>query len=232
VVSSTPQAGRAVAGPALRRISGWRSGPLRAMVPPMSRWLHAFATLLVSTLLTACATKGETKTTTVRRSSGDPLLDHYAGNFNYQKSTDGSQKVVSNQRSQYDGKQSTQFSGDYARKEYQTKAFTTKPWWGTRAYTKSTYSGPTDGSRFKTDSPLGSQTARESGAVSPAADRKFRTGIFATKAAREASTKQLDKPVDALTENRRQSAVQPAIINWKEQRKMQMNDTRSLLGRE
>jgi len=196
--------------------------------------LHAFAALATGAVLAACATKDEsaTKTTTTRHSSGDPLLDHFAGNFGYQKGPDGTQRVVSDQRSQYEGKQSNQFSGQYAHQEFQTNAFTTKPWWGTRQYTKSTYDGPTDGSRFKTDSPLAGQTAREAGSVSPAAGRSFRTGVFGTRPARETTAPNLDKPVDALTQSRRESAPQPTIVNWKEQRKMQVSETRSLLGRE
>jgi hypothetical protein len=196
-------------------------------------WENA-AWLVACGLLSACAgDKGESSTTTVTRSSGDPLLERYAGNFRYEKSEDGSQRVVSNARSRFEGKQADNVAAEYGTKEYRgTKAYTKKPWWGSKDYGTKSYEGPTDGSRFQKESALAGKGAPEAGAVAPAAGKSYRTGSYRTGAAREAGTRRLEHPQDALTENRRELGESPKIVGWEAQRKLQMGEVKGMLGKE
>jgi hypothetical protein len=192
------------------------------------------ACLLACGLVAACAgDKSETTTTTTTRSSGDPLLEKYAGNFRYEKSEDGSQRVVSNARSSFEGRQTNSFSGEYGTKQYGgTKAYTKKPWWGSKDYGRKAYEGPTDGSRYRKDSAWGGQQAPEGGETASDAGKSYRTGNYRTGAAREASARRIDKQADALTENRREMQGAPKIVGWEEQRKLQLSDTKGMLGKE
>lgn len=161
------------------------------------------------------------------------MLDRYAGNFRYGKGEDGAQRIVSNARSEFDGKRSSNFEGQYKTKQFGKKdAEVQKPWWGTREYATSRYSGPTDGSRFQQDSILGNDVAGESGKVSRDTGRSYRTGVYQTGAAHEASARPVEKRADALTESKRDNQVSPRIVGWEQQRQLQMSETKSLLGRE
>jgi hypothetical protein len=209
---------------------------MRAMLQAVKRTAQALAWLTVVWLVAGCAgdkdgTAADTAVTT-HRSSGDPLLERYAGNFDYRKSTDGAQRVMSGQRSSFEGKEAAGYGKNVDKKEFGTKAYTKKPWWGTKEYTTSDYAGPTDGSRFQKRSWFAGKKAREATKVFPAAGKNYPTNDYPTSEAQEASTSPLDKPTDALVESRRATYQPPAVMDWRQARKMKVDETRSILGRE
>jgi len=137
----------------------------------------------------------------------------------------------SNKRSPFETKgESPYFKGAYGKKEYKAGEYNSKSWWGNKDYGAKKYDGGTDGSRFMTASRDGGKAAREAG-NSAGMTKNYQTGNYATNAAREAGKDGLSKPTDAQTEARRNSFESPDIIDWKQQRTMNIEQTRSILGR-
>jgi hypothetical protein len=124
------------------------------------------------------------------------------------------------------------FEGELAKREFEAKDYTKKSFWGTKDYAKQVYEGPTDGSRFMKGSSFNTQGgARENTMVSPDSGSAFATGRHKTGAARENETSNISKTSDANTDSRRKVFVQPEITDWRDQRGLTIDDTRSMLGR-
>lgn len=150
----------------------------------------------------------------------------------YKQDSEGNWLPKTDRRSSFETQgDSPYFKGDYAKKDFQTKKFTKKSWWGDTQYESKKYEGDTDGSRFQTASALGGKSAREgTKSVSGMPDR-YETGNYATGTAREAGAGRIDRPSDAETDFRRKVYTAPSIIDWREQRSMDMSQTRGILGR-
>jgi hypothetical protein len=131
------------------------------------------------------------------------------------------------------GKEDANFSN----KAFNTKAFQKKSFWGDKEYAKKVYGGNTDGSRFMKDSKFGDKSAREGGQAARDANRQFATSDYAGysgKSAREASKANIANKSDSQVDFRRKvgnAFSDPDIIDWKAQREMNVQQTKSLLGR-
>lgn len=123
------------------------------------------------------------------------------------------------------------FNGEIAKREFAAKDYSKKSFWGSKEYAKKVYGGPTDGNHLMKGSRYNSQGARENTMVSSESGSRFGTSTHATGAAREAGTSNISKNSDAKTDARRKSFVQPEITDWKNQRGLTIDDTRSMLGR-
>jgi hypothetical protein len=119
---------------------------------------------------------------------------------------------------------------NYTQRTYQAGEYSTKSWWGNKDYGRKSYAGDTDGSRFQKSSRQQGQTARETGGSADIADA-YQTGAYATSAAREAGTGKIAKPSDAETDIRRRVFPQPAIVDWREQRSLTLEQSKGILGR-
>lgn len=128
-------------------------------------------------------------------------------------------------------RQNTYFEGELAKREFAAKDYTKKSFWGSKDYAKKVYGGDTDGSRFQKGSRFNSQGAREGGMASAESGSRYGTSQHATGAAREGSKSNISKRSDANTDSRRSSYVQPEITDWRNQRGLTIDDTRSMLGR-
>lgn len=136
----------------------------------------------------------------------------------------------SDKRSSFENKKSPYGQGEYASKEYKTGDYERKSWWGNKQFGNKKYEGNTDGSKFMTTSREDGQAARESGS-SAGLEKNYQTGAYATSAAREAGKAGIRKPGDAETEARRKTFESPDIIDWRQQRAMDIEQSRSILGR-
>lgn len=116
-------------------------------------------------------------------------------------------------------------------KEYRTGDYARKSWWGSKDYGRSSYQGDTDASRFRETSHLQGQSAGEAGTAARGGDESYRTGGYRTGGARESSAHRLDKASDAETDVRRRVYQPPEIIEWSEQRKLSLEQSRGILGR-
>ena len=179
-------------------------------------------TLVAVLLLAGCASEDESSTTTVTRSYNDPLLDRYAGNFDYQKGDDGSTKVVSERRSSFEGARAEAFDKGFQGKSYEGAEVEKAPWWGRKGYEAQVWNGGKSASEGSKRSWFGSKTPSEAGRTARAngqtlADGRLRDGRgvgAGDQAARQAA--------DAITENRRADYPQFEVIGWEEQRRMEV----------
>ncbi|MEP4079240.1 hypothetical protein [Haloferula sp.] len=124
------------------------------------------------------------------------------------------------------------FKGEIAKRDFAAKDYTKKSFWGSKDYAKKIYGGPTDGNGFKKGSRFNSQGgASEGSLVSANSGSRYATGQHATGMAREGGRSNISKFTDANTDSRRSSFEQPEITDWRNQRGLTIDDTRSMLGR-
>jgi hypothetical protein len=127
--------------------------------------------------------------------------------------------------------ESSYFKGNYKTKECRTPTLEKKSWWGGKDYTTKAFGGKTDGSHFQKTASADGVRSREDGTVSKAASKSVKTNSYKTGAASEAGRGEIDRPSNAQTESSNRNFVQPAIIDWKQQRAMSLDETKSILGR-
>ncbi len=149
----------------------------------------------------------------------------------YFKDSEGNWKANSNKRSSFESKgESSLAKREYNAKQYNAGEVQKKSWWGNRDYDKKVYQGNTDANRFLTKSAYGDQSANEGTQISRNAGRRYETESIARKSASEESGSRLQHSSDAETDIRRRVFSEPSVIDWKAQRSMDVNQTRSLLG--
>lgn len=137
----------------------------------------------------------------------------------------------SNKRSSFETKgESPYFKGDYAGKQYKTGEYQSKSWWGNKGFGNKKYDGKTDGGRFMTASRDDGKSARESGS-SAGLEKNYPSGTYATGAARETGKSGIQKTADAETDIRRGVFDPPDIIDWRQQRAMDIQQSKNILGR-
>ena len=149
----------------------------------------------------------------------------------YFKDSEGNWKANSNKRSSFESAgESSLAKREYNAKQYNPGEVQKKSWWGDRDYNKKSYQGNTDANRFLTKSQYGNQSANEGKQTSRDAGRRYETEAIARKSASEENATSMQHTSDAETDVRRRVFAEPSIIDWKAQRSMDVNQTRSLLG--
>ncbi len=188
--------------------------------------------------LASCSTSGDggstpAATNTSRIRTADDWVADKTKDNGFKQDASGNLVPRSDRRSSFETRrQSAYFKGDYQKQEFKTagSGYDTKPWWGKTEHARKTYTGDTDGSRFQQSSNLQGQTSREAGASARIPDG-YNTGAYATGDARETGAIRLDHISDAETDSRRRVFVPPAVIDWRAQRQMTMDQSRGILGR-
>lgn len=190
---------------------------------------HRAICLLPVLLVASCATDSARK----ENSGGGfkPLSQRLEENNGYAQDSAGNWVPRTDKRSSFESQgASPYFKGDYHKKTYQAGEYSKKSWWGNKDYGRKSYAGDTDGSRFQETSRHQGRSARETGGSANIPDA-YQTGTYATSAAREAGAGNLAKPSDAETDIRRRVFPQPAIIDWREQRSLTLEQSKGILGR-
>ena len=123
------------------------------------------------------------------------------------------------------------FKGNYQTKECKTPTLASKSWWGSKDYTTKAFSGNTTASALQKTSRADGLRSREDGTLSQAAGKTVRTNSFKTGTANETKRGEFGHPSDAQTDSTNRSYVQPAVIDWQQQRAMSMDETKNMLGR-
>lgn len=160
-----------------------------------------------------------------------PLSQRINEKNGYQVDSEGNWKPVNNRRSEFESRgNATAFDKQVGKKTYQTRTLERKSWWGNQSYQTQSYQGKTDGSRFQQPFSEAGQSAREAGRDA-GLQRPYATNTYTTHAAREASSQRLSRPADAETQERRETFTPPEIIDWQEQRQMDIQQSKSILGR-
>ena len=149
----------------------------------------------------------------------------------YFKDSEGNWKANSNKRSSFESKGASSLAKrEYSAKQYNPGEVKKKSWWGDRDYNKKVYAGNTDANRFLTKSQYSDQSADEGKQTSRDAGRRYETESIARKSASEENGPRMQHSSDAETDIRRRVFAEPSIIDWKAQRSMDVNQTRSMLG--
>lgn len=149
----------------------------------------------------------------------------------YKVDANGNWTPTNDRRSSFESQgDSPYFKGKFEKKEYKSGEYAKKSWWGNKDYGKKSYDGNTDGSQFQKSSRFDGKGAREAGTDS-GLSKNYQTDPYATKAAREAGKKGINKTSDAETDIRRSVYKAPEVIDWKEQRTMDLEQSKGLLGR-
>lgn len=149
----------------------------------------------------------------------------------YTQDADGNWKAQGDKRSSFEKQGgSPHFQQEYQKNTYKTGEYAKKSWWGNKDYGHKNYDGNTDGSRFMTSSPLSGKNARESSSTANLPG-DYPTQKFTTNSARESDIQNISKPSDAETDIRRGVYQQPDVIDWREQRKLSLDQSKGLLGR-
>ena len=194
---------------------------------------HAATALsaLAAGLLASCGTGGgDTATTT--SSTGMTMSQRLNQDQGFKRDADGNWVPRSDKRSQFEsqGAANLQSRNTVNPRNYDPAEFRKTEW--TRASSKKpkAYGGDTDGSRFQQTADAQGKTSRLSGTRARTPGR-FGTNEFATNTSREDGARRLDRPADAHTENRRETFVEPEITDWRKQRDMSIEQSRSLLAR-
>jgi len=170
--------------------------------------------------------------TGARIRTADEWLDDTTKDNGYKTDANGNLVPRSGQkRSSFENKgESPYFKGEYSKKNYKAGEYAKKSWWGNKDYGRQEYAGNTDGSRFQKNSRFDGKGARESGSAADIPG-PYQTENYATGAAREAGKGNLTKPGNAEIENRREVYQQPDVVDWREQRKLSMEQSKGILGR-
>ena len=180
--------------------------------------------ILLALLPLSCAGH---KTAAPEHQSLSQRLDQKNG---YKQDGHGNWVPQNDKRSQLEAKgESPYFKGQYAGKGYQTGSYDKKSWWGNKNYGTQAYANHADGSRFQKDSRYSRQGAPES-ATSAKLSGAYQTGTYATGAAREAGRQGVTKTTNDMTESRRHGYEPPEVIDWREQRNLSVDQSKSLLG--
>lgn len=182
-------------------------------------------------MLVGCGTDDEPEVTTVRKSYSDPLLDRFASNYDYAKGEDGTTKVVSRKRSQFEGSEASGFNKSYQGKNYQTGEVDKAPWWGRKGYEKQVWNGGKSASEGSKRSRFGSRKSTLADRSAGGSGKGYKTGSYKTGSAYEQGTNRLSRPQDAITKNQGEAYPDAVIVGWEEKRKMDMGQTKGILGR-
>lgn len=185
--------------------------------------------LLITLLGASCAS--DSGKSTPEPEPQKPLSQRLNESNGYKQDANGNWVPRNDKRSSFESQgESPYFKGEYGGKTYKAGEYAKKSWWGNKDYGSQSYAGDTDGSRFQKKSRLDGQNARETGSNAKI-NGPYRTGTYATSAAREAGKTNLSKPSDAATDSRRRVYEQPEIIDWKQQRSITLDQSKGILGR-
>lgn len=160
------------------------------------------------------------------------LQERLSESAGYKQNEKGEWVPKSDKRSSYDSQRDTPYFKDKldTMERYKTGDYAKKTWWGSKEYGKKPYEGETDGSRFRSEARQDGQVARYDGKAARTSE-PFKTNTLPTESARESRNPAVDRPANAYTESQRKTYKAPSVIDWKEQRSMDVDQSRSILGR-
>jgi hypothetical protein len=191
--------------------------------------------LLLGLALSACfKNEGDDVKVAAEASRPRSMNDRFnsRGKEGYFQDSEGNWKINNNKRSSFE----TAGEASMAKREYHAGTYNAgsvqkKSWWGDTSHEKPAYQGNTDASRFLTRAPDAGKSARESGTTSLFSHKAMEKKQIDGKLANEQSRGDIGTSSDAETDIRRDVFPEPAITDWRQQRAMDIKDTKSILGR-
>lgn len=182
---------------------------------------------LLAVLLSSCASERK-----VTYAKGEQTgVGRYQSDVQFVQDKDGSIRPNKDVRSQFDGKQEYLGQRDIKGKQYASQDFRRERWGGNTKFDADAYSGNQDASRYKHSPHFVQQQASAQGKKASMGGQNFATGNYATASASENKAKRHAHKSDAKTDRRREVYVQPRIISRGDYNKLNVEDTRSMMGR-
>lgn len=182
--------------------------------------------------LAACANDAQQTTSAGGAAEFVPFSQRLNQEQGYKQDAEGNWVPRSDRRSTYDERKEARVKrrNFQNNQRYQTHSYQTAEWTRNRSEKPKPYAGPTDGSEFQISAAADGQVARQSGVDSGLA-RGYDTRNYRTGNAREDQGRRMPKKPDTQTEKRRDNLPPVDVIDWREQRKMTIEQSRSLLSR-
>lgn len=185
--------------------------------------------LIATFLLGSCANKEDTS------GSYEPArkktIESFSEGFKLGSAEDGSPTIVSDRRSEYEGKASStsKVGRDYSGKDFRTKQYQANRWGGNKSVERKSYDGNT-GTAYGEKSPwYVNKTAQASGVASRLDRKQYATTALSKKSAYESTSKAVAK--STYYDVKEKGHIRPLIRGYKEQSGFTVNDSKDLLGR-
>jgi hypothetical protein len=192
----------------------------------MSLWKMVFSAVSVWGLV-GCGNQTE-ETTEKPIPSLSERLSESSG---FKRDENGNWVPTNNKRSSFEHQgESAHFKGEIEKKTYRTGDYKKQSWWGKKSYEVEQYDGHTDGSRFQKMADLGNKDSRFGQQRYTTGD-PYETNRLSYDPAMEVFAERMQKTRNDYTEVQRRKFIQPAVTDWKEQRKLSMEQSKSILGR-
>ncbi len=186
---------------------------------------------IVLMLLASCGNDGGNRGAE-ESASFAPLSQRLNQEQGYAQDSQGNWIARSDRRSQFENRTASGMdrSNHNATRRVNKSQFQPAEWTQASSAAPKSYSGPTDGSGFRSTAAAQGQAARQSGAQAHTPG-EYGTQDFRTGSSRENRGRRFARKTDAQTDNRRDSLPPPEIIDWREQRNLSLDQSRSMLSR-
>jgi hypothetical protein len=186
----------------------------------------------IALLLTQCAEESADHNAASEASKPRSMNDRFnsRGKEGYYQDSEGNWKIKNDKRSSFESMgQSSLANRQYSGKTYNPGTVQKKSWWGDTTHAKPAYAGNTSAEQFQTSANATGKTAQEGGIRSLFSRKAVTTTRLDHQTARESSTAEIQRNRASQNETQRSSLEQADIIDWKEQRQLQLKDTKSWL---
>jgi len=187
---------------------------------------------LAAGAIASCGNGGGQGTSSTSAAGVAPLSQRLNQDQGYTRDADGNWIPRSDQRSEFDRRMANGVDGrsPFANRKFRANHYQAPEWTRPQSSAPQAYQGDTDGSRFRTTADAQGRKARQ-------ARERARipgdvpTGTYATGSSREANARRFDRPQDTHTQNRRDLLDAPVITDWRQQRDLTIDQSRSILAR-
>jgi hypothetical protein len=194
---------------------------------------NRLSALVSCLMLGSCAKDAPSKESTASPTPAAhrTLSERLSESNGYKQDATGNWKPQNDRRSSFETKDKSQFaSKSYQKSAYKTGDYAKTSWGGSKSYDRKSYTGNTDGSRFKETSKFQHQDAQET-TTEADLSKPFQTSEYATQAADEMGKNSVKTSSNSIADKRRKVFIQPRVIDWNEQRRLSLEQSKSLLGR-
>lgn len=197
--------------------------------------MNARLILLVtlSALLSQCADKADNSQAAAEASKPRSMNERFnaRGKEGYYQDSEGNWKIKEDKRSSFESVgRSPLGNREYSGKAYNPGTVEKQSWWGNTRYQKQAYLGNTSADQYQTTANDAGKRANETGSRSIFSRKSVTTRNIDRTNATESGRTNAMQATGAARETERAYA-QPDIIDWKEQRSLQLKDTKSWLNK-
>lgn len=185
-------------------------------------------------MLSQCAEKASDDQAASEASKPRSMNERFngGGKEGYYQDSEGNWKIKNDKRSSFENVGRSSFGNrEYSGKAYNPGTVQKKSWWGDTTHTKPAYAGNTSASQYQKSASDTSKDAREGGSKSLFSRKTVATTRLDHQTARESSSAPIKTGRASQNETTRSSKEQADIIDWKEQRSLQLKDTKSWLDK-